>query len=197
MESVQPKYETLTSSQPTQSDLFSGKNFMITVLVVLLVLSMFGVNLLDSVSEIIKRLSEFIKPIVKPILGILGYTTGTVLNTTADVVSDTAKAGIDVAEGTVQELGDLLISASNNGVNTDELDNALNITRNKAVNEPDDDTTGSAIQQPISANKGGWCLVGEVADRRGCVSVDDANKCRSGQLFPTKPMCLNPNQAMG
>lgn len=194
MESVQPKYETMVAPGASSDSFFSGKNTIIAVLVILLVLSFVGINLLDYISDFLKGTTSVVAPIVKPILGILGYTTGTVINKTADVVSDTAKAGIDVAEGTVQDLGDMLITASNNGVNTAELDNALNISRNKAVNQPDDDDTSNPIQNPISSNKGGWCLVGEMAERRGCVNVDDANKCMSGQVFPSKAMCMNPAQ---
>lgn len=164
------------------------------VLVVLLTLSFVGINVLDSLSNLLKGLEALVSPIVKPLLGVFGYTTGTIINKTADVIADTATAGVEVAEGTVHEIGDLLISASNNGVDTAKLDSALNISRNKTVNQPEADTTSNPIQSPITANKGGWCLVGEVADRRGCISVDDANKCMSGQVFPAKDLCMNPTR---
>ncbi len=198
MENVQPRYATLDSSQiqsttfRSSSDSFSGKNLIIIVLLILLSLSFFGVNLLDYLSNIIKAFIAIFTPIIRPILSLFGYTTGTVINTTADIASDTAKAGIDVAEGAVQSVGNLLISASKGGVDTTELDTALNIAKPKMINVPDDDTTANPIQGAISNNKIGWCLVGEVAERRGCISVDDESKCMSRQIFPSKKMCLNP-----
>ena len=194
MESIQPKYETLSSSniESTNKESFSGKNILIIVLVGLLALSFMGFNLLDYVNNLIKTIIVIFTPIIRPILSLLGYTTGAVINKTADVVSDTAKAGIDIAEGTVQSVGDLLISASKGGVDTTHLDSALNISRQKTVNDPDADTTANPIQNPISSNKAGWCLVGEVADKRGCIMVEDEGKCMSGQIFPSKKMCLNP-----
>ncbi len=194
MESIQPKYETLSSSNIESPNIesFSGKNILIIVLVGLLALSFMGFNLLDYINNVIKTIIAIFTPIIRPILSLIGYTTGAVINKTADVVSDTAKTGIDIAEGTVQSVGDLLISASKGGVDTTQLDSALNISRQKTVNDPDADTTANPIQNPISSNKVGWCLVGEVADKRGCIMVQDEAKCMSGQIFPSKKMCLNP-----
>ena len=194
MESIQPKYETLSSSNTESPNMesFSGKNMLIIVLVGLLALSFMGFNLLDYISNVIKTIIAVFTPIIRPILSLLGYTTGSVINKTADIVSDTAKTGIDIAEGTVQSVGDMLISASKGGVDTTQLDSALNITRQQTINDPDADTTANPIQNPISSNKVGWCLVGEVADKRGCIMVDDEAKCMSGQIFPSKKMCLNP-----
>jgi hypothetical protein len=129
-------------------------------------------------------------------LSILGYTTGTVINKTADIVSDTTKAGIDIAEGTVQNVGDLLISASRGGVDMKaqkQLDSAINDSKKKDT-EPEPDTTENPIQNPIAKGKGGWCLIGEYENRRGCIEVSDADKCMSAQVFPTQKMCLNPAQ---
>lgn len=190
METVQPRYETL----PSES--FSGKNMFIIVLIVLLGLSLVGINLLDIVSDIIKTIVSVFGPLITQILSILGYTTGTVINKTADIVSDTTKAGIDIAEGTVQNVGNLLISASSGGVNVDakkQLDSAINNSKKKDT-IPEPDTTENPIQNPISKGKGGWCLIGEYENRRGCIEVSEDSKCMSNQVFPTQKMCLNPAQ---
>lgn len=190
METIQPRYETI----PTES--FSVKNTTIIVLIVLLGLSLVGINLLDIASNIIKTIISIFGPLITQSLSILGYTTGTVLNKTADIVSDTTKAGIDIAEGTVQNVGDLLISASSGGMNVDsktQLDSAIN-NSNKNYNAPEPDTTENPIQNPIAKGKGGWCLIGEYENRRGCIEVSDDSKCMSGQVFPTQKMCLNPAQ---
>jgi hypothetical protein len=61
------------------------------------------------------------------------------------------------------------------------------------INEPKADLSESPIQQG-SAMKSNWCLVGEQNGRRGCVEVNDASKCMSGQVFPNANLCLNPTQ---
>ena len=139
----------------------------------------------------------------------LGYSTGTVINTSADTVSDVAKTSIDIAEGSVQNIGNLLISAS--GETSDapasppvppasvekekEKEKSLEETVQKNVpktSEPNPDHSSNPIQKPISADKSSWCLVGEYQNKRGCVAVTESDKCLSGQIFPNQAMCLNP-----
>ena len=126
------------------------------------------------------------KPLAYQILAIFGYTAGTVINKTADITSDVARAGVDIAEGTVQSVGNLLKNASKGAVNM-QTKKELDIV----ISEPKADTSESPIQANTSG-KSSWCLVGEQNGRRGCVEVNDASKCMSGQVFPNAEMCLNP-----
>ena len=71
---------------------------------------------------------------------------------------------------------------------------------NRALNKPTKtfynaqaDTSDDIIQKQISSGKKGWCLIGEYQNKRGCVSVLEDDICMSGQLFPSKEMCLNPS----
>ena len=187
MESIQPRYETL----PARSESFSDKNLIIFVLIVLLALSFVGINVLDFASNVLKATIALFSPIIKQLLSTIGYTTGTVINKTADVVSDTTKSGIDIAGGTIHDVGDLIISASTGSNTKKDLDAAINTSSNKPHN-PEPDNTASAIQQQPS--KGGWCLVGDYKNSRGCIAVADADKCMSARVFPTQKMCLNPTQ---
>jgi len=226
MENTQPTYEMLsrTSSIPTQSIQSSPaimSNLIILILSILLILSFLGINLLDVLSNIIKSIIALIGPSVGKILAAFGYSSGTLINKSADVVSDTAKLGIDIAEGTVQDIGNLLISASSGGIapqpisqqpisqqpisqqpisqqpisNTQtQLDVKLTTEpRITKPKEPSADSTENPIQKPISASKTGWCLIGEYENRRGCIAVGEQDKCLSGQIFPSQKLCLNPN----
>lgn len=191
MENQQIQYETVP-----QTDSFSNKNLIILMLVVLLALSFIGINVLDVMSNIIKGIISIFGPLVAHFLSAIGYTTGTVINKTADVVSDTAKAGIDIAEGTVQDVGNLMIKASSGGIGDDAKKN-LNAVINSSKysnTDPDPDSTENPIQNPIASGKGGWCLVGEYKKKRGCVEVSDSSKCMSERVFPSQKMCLNPTQ---
>ena len=164
----------------------NNKNYMIIILSVLLILSLLGVNLLVIIGNTVEVILDIFKPLIYQILAIFGYTAGTVINKTADITSDVARAGVDIAEGTVQSVGNLLKDASKNAVNT-QTKKELDIV----ISEPKADTTESPIQQGATM-KSSWCLIGEQNGRRGCVEVNDASKCMSGQLFPTAEMCLNP-----
>lgn len=179
-----------------------NKNFIITGLLILLILSLLGINLLNifgSVVQMIGNLFQSIvnvfKPLIIQILSLLGYTTGSVINTTADVVSTTAKTGIDIASGTIHSVGNVLKDGSKNAINQDskhQFDNSLNLS-NLPVSIPNADNADSNIQSAISSGKNQWCLVGNFQGRRGCVEVDKDTKCMSGQIFPSQHLCLNPN----
>ena len=42
-------------------------------------------------------------------------------------------------------------------------------------------------------NKSGWCLVGQDQGFRSCIEVNEFDKCISGNIFPSKDICTNPN----
>jgi hypothetical protein len=186
--------------------LFSGKNFIIIILTGLLILSFLGINLLMILGNWIQVIINIFGPLVRQILSVLGYTTGTVLDKTEDVATTVAKAGVDIAGGTIQSVADLLKDASSSNVDPRsraELDNSLTSNNDRAPSkslfkykEPESDSSETPIQKPITSDKMSWCLVGEYEGKRGCVEVEDANKCLSGQVFPTQQMCLNPTKSV-
>jgi hypothetical protein len=197
MNSIQTNMEALKPTfieNSTSSTMFSNKNAIIFLLAVLLIFSFLGINILTILGNIVQTFIQIIGPLVSQILSIFGYTTGTVLNKTADVVSDTAKTGIDIAEGSIQSVGNILRDASNPNVNDKtkySLDSALN-TGKVSSGDPIADTSENPIQRPITAGKQTWCLVGEYQGKRGCIEVNEHDRCLSGQVFPSQKMCLNP-----
>ena len=89
-----------------------------------------------------------------------------------------------------------MIKASKSNINSDsklQFDNALNMQLNNNNQITMTDNSENPIQKPISSGKSGWCLVGEYANKRGCIEVSETDKCMSGQVFPNQKMCLNPN----
>ena len=177
------------------NNLFSNKNLIITVLVSLLFLSILGINILSLFGNAIQGISNIFGPLVMNILGFFGYTTGTIIIKGADVTSDVAKTGIDIAEGTLQSVGELL---KNTGTLTDtkfktNLDNALNSAPTQKVEPPQPTPSENPIQKPIASGKTNWCLVGEYLGRRGCIEIGENDKCLSGQVYPSNAICLNPS----
>lgn len=174
---------------------YEPKNVVIVVLVVLLLLSFLGINILDIFSNIIKIFVRLFGPIVNQILSLLGYTTGSVLNVSADVIGDTSKAAIDIAEGTVQNVGNLLIKASKTSIDKNtktQLDNVLSNSSTQTTNNVEHDIPENPIQNPISSSKNSWCYIGEYEKKRSCIAMNEHDKCMSGQVFPEQQICLNP-----
>jgi len=195
----------------------SPQNLAIIILAVLLILSFLGVNILIIFGGIIQFLTALIGPLISNVLSIFGYTTGTIINGTANIVSDTAKTGIDIMDGTAHSVGNLFRGASNvNGnlpvqqqldgemlaaspliieqpipVEVPNFDQALNTPSVYVPNNPVSDEVSSLIQSAISSNKSSWCLVGENAGRRGCITVQDPTQCMSGQVYDNQQDCLN------
>jgi len=189
-----PNTVGVATSVNSSNFLSDNRNIVIGILVGLLILSFLGINLASIVGNVVDMINQIFGPFVSQILSVFGYTAGTILNKTSDVVTDTAKTGLDIADGTIHSIGDLLKNASSGNIVSSakhSLDNALNQTNKKHM-PPNADKSESSIQQPISTGKAGWCLVGDFQGRRGCVEVNQQDQCLSGQVFPTQKLCLNP-----
>jgi len=169
----------------SNTGLFSNKNSLIIVLLVLLVLSILGINLLTMVDNILKLVYAIIYPLTSAIF----RGSGILINESTDIITDTTKKGIDVAGGTLHDIGDLFKKAGEN--NGSRLDTSINVSTIKKE-EPKPDTTENPIQNPIVKVKTNWCLVGEYQGRRGCIEISEHDKCLSGQVFPDQKSCLNP-----
>jgi len=174
------------------SSIFSNKNFLIVILIILLVLSFLGINLIIVGGNIFEYIVTVLKPLVTQIFSVFAQTTGSVINTTTDLVTDTAKTGIDIAGGTLHDVGNLLKNSSQPvSIGAMKLDNSINNAPVKAK-EPKPDSSANPIQNPITSAKTQWCLVGEYQGRRGCIEISEHDKCLSGQVFPDQKACLNP-----
>ena len=189
-----PAFQTTptdVSEKTSSMNILSGfdfKTLLILILLFVLLFSYLGINILTILGDSMERFVAFVSPMVTEFLVLTGYSTGSVINKTADVVSDTAKETIDIAEGAVQNVGNLLMDAGKKGKSKTPL-----LANKPTTTEPEPDAPENTIQKPISSNKYNWCLVGEYQNKRGCMPITESDKCLSGQVFPTQKMCLNPN----
>lgn len=188
----------IPSSNLSSGSLFSDpKNIAILILAIIVFLSLLGINLLAIVGNFIQNISDVFAPLIQKILGFLGYTTGAVIDKTTDIAGETAKIAVDIAEGTLDEVGGLLMDASKDKINDKyrrNIDRVLQTkSRDQPPEEPSPTPSESPIQKPIKSG-GQWCLVGEYQEKRGCIEIGEHDKCLSGQIFPTQKACLNPNQ---
>jgi hypothetical protein len=119
---VQANPTTATSIFGSSSE-GNSKSVLIIVLLVLLVLAILGINLLNIAGNVLQAIMRMISPLVNQIFAVFGYTTGNVLNEATDFTTDTLKLGVDIAGGTVKNLGGILIKASDRGMGEGALDN--------------------------------------------------------------------------
>jgi hypothetical protein len=216
MENPQPnplnigEFKPVSVSENSES-IFNSKNFLILFLLFLLTLSFLGINFFDFVANIFDKIMEVLKPVLSQSVSIFNSSAGTLINTSADAIQDVTQATGDIAAGSLQSVGNLLIKSSNDinknmptisgplNISTSQtqspsqhLDNAVNTSSPPKTEEPKPNATTSPIQT-TSPNKGSWCLVGDFKDQRGCVEMREHDKCMSGQVYPSQSLCLNPN----
>jgi len=190
------------------------KNYIIIFLLILTFFSLLGINLLNEAGDGFQWATSGIVPYIKKVLGIIGWSTGSLINVSTDIVSDTARAGIDVAEGSIQSVGNLLQNASKGGMSIDLSENqkllndgvrgsSQSTKQQPAQQQPAQqqprqseikkDQSSNSIQNPISNKKSStkWCLVGEYQGKRGCIEVNDDDICISEKIYNNLGECIN------
>lgn len=137
-----------------------------------------------------------------------------------DIAGGAVKSGIDVTEDIILPNGETYKMKSNNTSNNNNNVNNSNIKNSEKIedeNEYSDDEENNEVIQKINytsrttkknqkvqndtsgsstqstGKKQGWCFIGEDRGIRSCIRLDDPNQCMSGDLFPSKDVCINPN----
>jgi hypothetical protein len=168
-------------------DTISIQNIIIVVLLFIVILSFLGINILVVVAVYLQNIINFFVPMFANVLSTLGYTFGTVVNTTSDVVTETGKTSLDIVNGTIHDVNNVIIDASQKNLSA-----AINTGATNRLNDPRPSSSLMPVQNPISSGKTQYCLVGEFQSKRGCIEVGSNDLCLSGQLFSSKELCMNP-----
>jgi hypothetical protein len=188
-----PKPTSTVNASSSNTSSFDMKWILIVILIVVILLLYLGINMFNIFGDSIQSIINITNPFVSKFLAAIGYSTGQAINVTSDVAADTVKTTVDVADGVVQNVGNLLIDASEEADPTaSSLQKSMEQNKHRVHNEPSPDIPENTIQKSITSSKQNWCLVGEYQNRRGCISIAESDKCLSGQVFPNQQMCLNP-----
>lgn len=151
-------------------------------LIIIILLSLLGFNIfknlgviLDIIDTTIKKIYNFISNIIisKPTTNIQNNVIG--VNKNTDEIENTNE---NTNENT----------KNNKDINT--LDKILNDTEEK-LNIKNNETSNEN-----NIFKSGYCYVGEDRGYRTCIKVGEIDKCMSGDIFPNKEICINPNLRM-
>jgi hypothetical protein len=149
----------------------------------------------------------------KNVVDAAAYGSTAIIDTSADVIELGLDKVQDVARN-VQAIGtnpnfkikpiDINIPAVD--INMPVVDIMANNTLNKALNTSAQtrqiqngqrgdnyaaDESHSTIQ--TGGGKAGWCFIGEDRGFRSCAEVGPNDQCMSGNIFPTRDICVNPN----
>ena len=184
MDSTASNTDTTSNNNPLSLPILDWKSIIILLLGLIVIFSYYGIHILNLLGDAIQTWVSKISPIFNNFFDLLGDSTGSAINKTAEITSDVAKTGIDIAEGSVQNIGNLMIG-----------EKAIGKAHGRKPVEPEPDVPEDSIQKSLSSAKTKWCLVGEYQNKRGCIDISESDKCLSGQVFPNERMCLNPNLA--
>lgn len=127
-----------------------------------------------------------------------------------DTISTALQTGVNVAASTVKSSANVVEKAVSGDMTMNNVDNKNVYIQNKDKNknqnawssfnenkinknsQPVPDDIGSRVQSNKTL-KSGYCYIGEDKGFRNCAKVTEADKCMSGDIFPTLDICVNPN----
>ena len=152
---------------------------------IFLILAVLGLNVFTILGNTTDTITDTVGGPVRRLVAAFAWITGEtakqVVTTTADGLEKTVDVAEDVAVGGIDVVEKTLTGGGGGGVDSalkklsDEIDSDV---------EADDDT-GDTL-------KSGYCYIGADRGVRSCARVGEADKCMSGDIFPTKATCVNP-----
>lgn len=160
-------------------------------LFIILILALFGFNIFNYLGKGTDIISNSLSFITGLFSNIIGDTSKTLINTTREG----SKKVVDLAGDTINKTTDTLADGSTSTISA--LQKNL---KKKSVVEPENsnhlsDKDDSSEPEPIRSvnQKQGYCYIGKINDTRYCAKVDKNSECLSGDIFPSKDICINPN----
>jgi hypothetical protein len=181
--------------------------YFVRFILVVLLLGFAGFNVFKEMGLITDDVLEFVRPFMEWSTGILGSVGKQFVSTTSegtrtgiDIVSGAAKTGVNVIDDQVTGKGldaSLVVPPSGGGNARQEAARATALTMktgSQLTNDiPAPDDSLSVTQKGKTSGKAGYCFVGEDRGNRSCVYVNESDTCMSGNIFPSKDKCINPN----
>ena len=202
-----------TTTSGTGDSGYFQSNILQKVIILFVVLLILGFIIYFYLLNGKQSVADIISNTIKKIFGIFGMTGAgivdnsaeggkTVVNTTSDVIDTTLTNVQQVLPDSPQ--GNKVSSSisTTNVKNTipqpdvmknNTLNQALNKSNIKQIstNDYEADDSNSNIQKGPS--KSGYCYIGEDQGYRSCMYVNDSDQCMSGDIFPSKEICVNPS----
>jgi hypothetical protein len=168
---------------------------------ILVLLALMGLNVFSYLGDasqgaanILGQFSNLFRGIVSDV----GKGIKVVVTQTTKTTADGTNAVVDLAASGTKGVVNVTAGAIDSGVNV--LDKGLSDKdKNKVKSQtqaslPVPDTDGDITQRaPHKGGKAGYCYIGEDRGFRSCVKVGQMDQCMSGDIFPTKEICINPN----
>jgi len=197
----------ISESSPVTSgsgSFFSGTLFKAMVIIV--ILGLIGVNIFYYLGDV----SEYMVELFEPLLKLFGYESSSVIKQTVktsvvgtdnavDIAATTLKRTLKLTERIVDETlptNNTTMSQSKTGANNSHMNLNNRPTRENSIKAANEDSDGALVIDSVSSKSVssiGFCYIGEDRGNRSCATVNDESNCMSGEIFPSRDVCINPN----
>jgi hypothetical protein len=206
---------TINSSVSTTSSSGSGeglfgfiKNISVTTwIIIILIFAFLGFNIFVYLAKGTQDIANFFGPFFEKVFGVTLLATGKVVDVTAEgakaVVNTTAgvlDTGLTAVQNITPDGSKSSISSQTVQSTVSQPDVMANNSLNKVLNTHQTEEQGQDYQASeaissvhLAGGKGGWCYIGEDRGFRSCAEVSGGDQCMSGDIFPSKDLCVNPS----
>ena len=158
--------------------------FIVKITIIVILLTIIGVN----VFKYLARTTDFVGNISMKLFGTTFKEAGDVIKTTTQMSALGVGHAVDITGGAIKSAADVTSGVITSSL--DELESALDLRASKANKIPESDNEESSIQ---GRQKSGYCYIGSERDYRTCMYVGRNDVCKSGEIYPTMDICVNPN----
>jgi hypothetical protein len=181
---------------------------ILNIFAIVVILALLGINIFYYLGDA----ADFTATIVDPIYKLFGYETSSTVKQTVKTTAKGANVAVDsTAKATKQSIDyvedifdDTLPSntttmaqSKQNTTNTtiaqDKLNNRPTVNSNVTASNEDDNTLTINSVTPKNSGSVGYCYIGEDRGHRSCADISDESLCMSGEIFPSRDLCVNPN----
>lgn len=192
-----PQIATPTASVQADSGGW-GAWTIIRYAAIILILAFLGFNLFSYLGGMTSGLVTALRPAV----GGTAMAVGEATKQTANVAAVGAESAVDIAAGSVTSGINLLEKGLEGGaMKQPPPSTSLNVGHALAIaakeQEPVPDDAGSKTQMSKPTAKAGYCYIGEDRGYRSCLQVGEGDNCMSGEIFPSRDICVNPQLRQG
>jgi|LauGreDrversion2_2_1035103.scaffolds.fasta_scaffold01768_4 hypothetical protein len=206
---------TLDSSVSTTSSSGTGEGFIgfiqnisaTTWVIIILIFAFLGFNIFVYLAKGTQDIANFFGPFFEKVFGVTLLATGKVVDVTAEgakaVVNTTAgvlDTGLTAVQNITPDGSKSSISSQSVQSTVSQPDIMANNSLNKVLNTHQIEQQGQDYQANeasssvhLAGGKGGWCYIGEDRGFRSCAEVSGSDQCMSGDIFPSKDICVNPS----
>ena len=174
--------------------------YSLRIFFIILILAFLGFNIFAYLGLITGKTADYLKPLLEylgyPIVDTTKQTLKKSIEGTKEII-DVAAVGADTTLDTLEKSldGKSDVMKSLNDAKTRMDNKRASIRNQETVNEPEPDESGSSTQMSRTG-KAGFCYIGEDRGIRSCIQVGENDKCISGDIFPSRDICVNPNLRM-